>query len=71
MFSMPGESDLVESFVFGQGRIQISSLAWLSDFVIWNEWFTEVSEYDVIYQCRKYIKSKEQFWSRFPILAIK
>ena len=23
MFSMPGESDLVESFVFGQGRIQI------------------------------------------------
>ena len=49
MFSMPGESDLVESFVFGQGRIQISSLACLSDFVIWNERFKEVSEYDVIY----------------------
>ena len=49
MFSMPGESDLVESFVFGQGRIQIPSLACLFDFVIWNEWFTEVSQYDVIY----------------------
>ena len=34
MFSMPGESDLVESFVFDQGRIQISSLAYLFDFVI-------------------------------------
>ena len=37
MFSMPGESDLVESFEFGQGRIQIPSLACLFDFVIWNE----------------------------------
>ena len=37
------KSDLVESFVFGRGRIQIPSLAWLFDFVIWNEWFTEVS----------------------------
>ena len=25
MFSIPGESDLVESFMFGQGRIQIPS----------------------------------------------
>ena len=25
------------------------SLACLFDFVIWNEWFTEVSYYDVIY----------------------
>ena len=31
---MPGESDLVESFVFGQGRIQIASLVCLFDFVI-------------------------------------
>ena len=37
IFSMPGESDLVESFVFGQGRIQISSLACLFDSVNWNE----------------------------------
>ena len=37
MFSMSGESDLVESFVFGQERIQIPSLACLFDFVIWNE----------------------------------
>ena len=37
MFSMPGESDLVESFVFGQGQIQLPSLAGLFDFVIWNE----------------------------------
>ena len=29
--------------VFGQGRIQIPSLARLFDFVIWNEWFTEIS----------------------------
>ena len=43
MFSMAGESDLVESFMFGQGRIQIPSLAYLFDSVIWNEWFTEVS----------------------------
>ena len=49
MFSMPKESDLVELFVFGQGRIQIPSLACLCDFVIWNEWFTEVSLYDGIY----------------------
>ena len=48
MFSMPGECDLVQSFVFGQGRIQISSLACLFDFVIWNEWFTEVSYYDLL-----------------------
>ena len=34
MFLMPGESDLVESFVFGQGLIQIPSLACLIDFVI-------------------------------------
>ena len=27
MLSMPGESDLVELFVFGLGRIQILSLA--------------------------------------------
>ena len=33
----------VQSFVFGQGRIQIPSLACLFDFVIWNEGFTEVS----------------------------
>ena len=37
MFSTPGESDLVKSFVFGQLRIQIPSLACLFDFVIWNE----------------------------------
>ena len=37
MFSMPEESDLVESFMFGQGRIQILSLACLIDSVIWNE----------------------------------
>ena len=43
MFSISGESDLVKSFVFGQGRIQIASLACLFDFVIWNEWFTKVS----------------------------
>ena len=43
MFSMLGESDLVESFMFGQGRIQISRLACLFDSVIWNEWLTEVS----------------------------
>ena len=43
MFSMPGESDLVESFMFGQGQIQISRLACLFDSVIWNEWLTEVS----------------------------
>ena len=49
MFSMPEESDLVESYVFGQGRIQIPSLPRLFDFVIWNEWFTEVNQYDVIY----------------------
>ena len=29
--SMPGESDLVESFEFGQGRIQIPSLACVFD----------------------------------------
>ena len=34
---MPGESGLVESFVFGQGLVQISSLACFFDFVIWNE----------------------------------
>ena len=34
MFSMPGDSDLVESFVFGQGRIRVPSLACLFDFVI-------------------------------------
>ena len=34
MFSMPGESDLVESFVFGQGLIQVPSLAFLFDFAI-------------------------------------
>ena len=37
IFSMPGESDLVESFVFGQGRIQIPSLACLFDSINWNE----------------------------------
>ena len=31
---MTGESDLVEFFVFGEGRIQIPSLACLFDFVI-------------------------------------
>ena len=45
MFSMPGESDLEESFVFGQGRIQIPSFARLLDFVIWNEWFPEVMKW--------------------------
>ena len=35
MFSMPVESDLVESFMFGQGRIQIPSLACLFDSAIW------------------------------------
>ena len=29
--TMPGESDLVESFEFGQGRIQIPSLACVFD----------------------------------------
>ena len=48
MFSMPAESDLVESFVFDQGWIQIPLLACLFDFAIWNEWFMEVSYYDVI-----------------------
>ena len=43
MFSLPGESDLVESFMFGQGRIQIPSLTCLFDSVIWNEWSTVVS----------------------------
>ena len=37
MFSMPRESQLVESFMFGQGRIQIPSLACLFDSVIWSE----------------------------------
>ena len=37
MFSMLGESDLVESFIFGQGRIQTPSFACLFDSVIWNE----------------------------------
>ena len=37
MVPMHGESDLVKSFVFGHGRIQIPSLACLFDFVIWNE----------------------------------
>ena len=37
MFSLPGESDLVESFMFGHGRIQIPSLACLFDSVIWSE----------------------------------
>ena len=37
MFSMPGESDLVDSFMFGQGRIQIPSLACLLESVIWND----------------------------------
>ena len=46
---MPGESDPEESFVFDRGRIQIPSLACLFDFVIWDEWFKEVSWYDVIY----------------------
>ena len=45
MFSRSGESDLV----FGQGRMQIPSLACLFDFVIWNELLTAVSQYDVIY----------------------
>ena len=35
MFSMPVESDLVESFMFGQVRIQIPSLACLFDSAIW------------------------------------
>ena len=37
MFSMPGESDLVDSFMFGQGQIQIPSLACLFESVIWND----------------------------------
>ena len=49
MFLTSGESDLVESFVFGQGRMQIPSLACLFDFVIWNGLLTAVSQYDVIY----------------------
>ena len=44
MFSLPGESDLVEPIKFGQGRIQISSLAHLFDSVIWSEWFEMVIE---------------------------
>ena len=36
MFSIPGESYLVESFMFGLGRIQIPSFACVFDFVIWN-----------------------------------
>ena len=34
MFSILGESDLVRSFMFGQGRIQIPSLVFLFDSVI-------------------------------------
>ena len=37
IFSMPGESDLVDSFMFWQGRIQIPSLACLFESVIWND----------------------------------
>ena len=37
MFSLPGESDLVEPIRFGQGRIQIPWLACLFDSVIWSE----------------------------------
>ena len=37
MFSMPRESGLVESFMFGQGRVQILSLACLFNSVVWNE----------------------------------
>ena len=44
MFSLPGESDLVESFRFSQGRIQIPSLACIFDSVIWSEWFEMVIE---------------------------
>ena len=54
MFSMPGESDLEESFIFGRGRTQIPSLACLFDSVIWNEWVTEVSYYDLIYLCSNF-----------------
>ena len=46
---MPRESQLVESFMFGQGRIQIPSLACLFDSVIWSERFSGVSLNDVIY----------------------
>ena len=67
---MPVESDLVESFVFGQGWIKIPLLARLFDFAIWNEWFTEVSYCDVIYKCRKYIKLKEKFWSWSAFLVL-
>ena len=48
MFSMLGESDLVESFIFGQGRTQIPSFACLFDSVIWNEWFTEEGYYSFV-----------------------
>ena len=34
---MPGESDLVDSFMFWQGRIQIPSLARLFESVIWSD----------------------------------
>ena len=37
IFSMPGESDLVDSFMFWQGQIQIPSLACLFESVIWND----------------------------------
>ena len=34
---LPGESELVEFFMFSQGRIQIPSLACLFDSVNWSE----------------------------------
>ena len=37
IFSLPGESDLVEPIRFGQGRIQLPLLACLFDSVIWSE----------------------------------
>ena len=44
IFSLPGESDLVEPIRFGQGRIQLPLLACLFDSVIWSEWFKMVIE---------------------------
>ena len=49
MFPMPGESDLVESFMFRLGRIQIPLLTCLFDFVIRNKWCTEVGIKSVVF----------------------
>ena len=52
MFSMPGGSDLMESFL---------SLACLFDSVTWNEWFTSVSWCDVIYNVENMSNRRNSF----------